>query len=96
MVLEADGGEDAIAVSAAFLGPIDLLLTDVRMPSLGGFELAARLRARRPGLRVLYVSGYTGEGLATRPDGAPLLAKPFRTRELSEAVRHALAEPRAA
>lgn len=96
LVLEADGGEDAIAVSDAFFGPVDLLLTDVRMPGLGGFELAARLRERRPGLRVLYVSGYAGGSPAARSEGALLLAKPFRARELAETVRHALAEPRAA
>lgn len=93
-MLEADGGERALAVSESFPGAIDLLLTDVRMPGLGGLELAGRLCLRRPGLRVLYVSGYPGDGV--RPDGAPLLAKPFRPAELAEAVRHVLAEPLAA
>ncbi len=93
-MLEADGGERALAVSERFPGTIDLLLTDVRMPGLGGLELAARLCARRPGLRVLYVSGYPGDGVWQ--DGMPLLAKPFRPAVLAEKVSHVLAQPLAA
>jgi hypothetical protein len=70
---------------------IDLLLTDVVMPGISGFELARRLQERRPDLRLLYISGYTGSGsdAEERPAGE-LLRKPFAPDQLSAAVRRAL------
>ena len=56
-VLEAGNGEEALRVAAA-AGTIDLLITDVVMPALGGVELAERLQRERPGMRVLFVTGY--------------------------------------
>jgi CheY-like chemotaxis protein len=89
-VLEAEGyvtlaaadGAEALALAEAHSGPIGLLISDVRMPRLGGFDLATRLRRSRPGLKVLFVSGHADAA----PGGEPLLAKPFRPRELAAAV----------
>ena len=92
-VLRAPGGDEAIATAAAHDAPIHLLLTDVVMPRMGGPALAERLLAERPGLRVLYVSGYT-EGDIVRgrvlQRGVHLLEKPFTPRQLLERVRLAL------
>jgi two-component system cell cycle sensor histidine kinase/response regulator CckA len=59
----------------------DLLLTDVRMPGLNGFELVRRLKQVRPGLRVLFMSGYAAE-YRIDPDREDFLPKPFRPQEL--------------
>jgi signal transduction histidine kinase/ActR/RegA family two-component response regulator len=74
-------------------GPIDLLLTDVVMPRTSGPVLAERLRILRPGIRVLFMSGYAADVMRDHPGlqgGAALLAKPFRPDELGRAVRQAL------
>jgi PAS domain S-box-containing protein len=76
-VLEARDGEDALRVAAST--PVDLLLTDVVMPRMGGVPLAHRLRARRPTLPVVVMSGYAGDALDTGeelPPGATFLGKP--------------------
>lgn len=98
-VLEAANGRDALALAETCLASIDLLLTDVIMPGMGGTELASALqREREPGrpLAVLYISGYT-EGAISR-DGvllvnAMLLDKPFTSQDLLEKVRESLAPP---
>ncbi len=93
-VLEASSAEDALRLVAVTPARIDLLLTDVVMPGLIGPELADRLRRVRPGLRVLYMSGYPGDGTIgsddTFIDLKPLLVKPFSVGELMTAVRSAL------
>jgi hypothetical protein len=92
-VLAAADGEEALALAAAHPGDIHLLLTDVVMPNIGGAELARRLRAARPGLRVLFMTGYSAEAVASHgilaPDSA-LLQKPFTTEELLMGVSEAL------
>jgi len=97
-VLQAADGREALAVRAAFDGSVDLLLSDVVMPGLGGPELRRALAEREPGLRALFVSGYARD----RGAGAPrlsaddaLLEKPFRPGELLERVRAALDGPAA-
>ena len=73
-----------------------LLLTDVVMPQMSGPELAARLLRDNPGMRVLYMSGYPSEALATHGGslrGAPLLQKPFTLQQLAERVRTVLEAP---
>ncbi len=89
-VIAADGGELALRL-AAHAPAIDLLLTDVVMPGMGGTELAERLRAARPGLRVLFMSGFSGslpEALA--PTGGSLLTKPFTPAVLLARVAEAI------
>jgi CheY-like chemotaxis protein len=92
-VLEARHGADALRVSAEHAGRIDLLVTDVVMPQMSGRELARRLTALRPGLRVLYVSGYTDDAIVRRgraSAGSAFLAKPFTPDALADLVRRLL------
>jgi two-component system cell cycle sensor histidine kinase/response regulator CckA len=91
-VLVARDGEEALAAARAYAGPIHLLITDIVMPGLGGRPLAGKLTMDRPGVRVLYTSGYGGDvtlrtGTATAP---PFLAKPFLPLELIRTVREVL------
>jgi PAS domain S-box-containing protein len=89
----ADAAE-ALAASARHREPLHLLLTDVVMPGMNGRELAARLRLTRPGLRVLFASGY-GEDVIARhgvlEPGVLLLQKPYALPRLAGLVRTALA-----
>jgi len=95
-VIEAGDGIEALAAADA-APPLTLLVTDVAMPRMGGRELAARLRGRFPGLRTLFVSGYTDGELGDACDPATaFLPKPFRSSELATAVRGLLAAPAAA
>ena len=92
-VIEAADGEAAIGVAAAHSGVIDLLLTDVVMPKLSGRELAERLSAQRPGLRVLFTSGYSDEAVVRHGEirpGAGYLQKPFTPDGLARKVREVL------
>jgi PAS domain S-box-containing protein len=95
-VLDAADGEAALEVAAAHPGAVDLLLTDVVMPKLGGNELARRLAAQRPGLRVLFMSGYTEGAISQQgvlSEGVSLLEKPFTRDTLTRAIRRALDRP---
>jgi PAS domain S-box-containing protein len=92
-VIEAERGENALRLVEGSQTPIDLLLTDVVMPGMGGKQLAKRLLERRPGLRVLYMSGYTDDVINNRgvlPDNTLLLPKPFTRAVLLRKVREAL------
>ena len=92
-VLEAADGEAAIGVAAAYRGTIDLLVTDVVMPRLGGRQLAEALTSRRPGLRVLFMSGYTDDGAlldGVRDAAVAFLPKPFAPVALVRKVREVL------
>jgi PAS domain S-box-containing protein len=94
-VLEAADGVQALAREPEW-GPIHLLVTDVVMPGMGGRELAAALLARRPGLRLLYISGYTDDEVTRRgllDAGAPFLEKPFEPEGLARRVREVLEAP---
>ncbi len=90
-VLEADNGLTALRVADAHPGPIDLLLTDVIMPKLGGPQLLARLLPMRPGLRVVYMSGFSDVEIGE----APFIAKPFAGARLLRTIREVLAAGRA-
>jgi CheY-like chemotaxis protein/anti-sigma regulatory factor (Ser/Thr protein kinase) len=92
-VLAATDGESALAISRAFPGRIDLLVTDVVMPGMSGRELAERLTHARPGLPVLFVSGYTEDSellAGLSHDSLQLLPKPFTSLELARRVRASL------
>jgi two-component system cell cycle sensor histidine kinase/response regulator CckA len=96
LVLEAFGPEQAIAILSQYEGSIDLLLTDVVMPTMSGAELAARLKAMRPSLIVMFMSGYArNAGLSQGGFGSPdcYLQKPFSTRMLLSRVAEALSLP---
>ncbi len=89
-VLHAASGEEAIAIAEADQGNIDLLLTDAKMPGINGIELANRLVAKRPGLPVVVMSGFTPENLTLKGNPIPLLPKPFTSRELRQKVAEIL------
>jgi PAS domain S-box-containing protein len=95
-VLDAEDGEQALRVVQTFGVPIRLLVTDVVMPGLGGRELADRLQAAQPGLRVLYMSGYTDDEVVRRgveADRVHFLPKPFSPQVLARRVREVLDAP---
>ena len=97
-VLEAAGGAEALEVSAAHAGPIDLLITDMVMPGISGQELARKMRALREGIRVIYMSGYSehAAGEAAKCDAAAMvLTKPFSRAVLLRTVRDILPIPTA-
>jgi CheY-like chemotaxis protein len=92
-VIEASGVEDALLTGKDLQRRIDLLLTDVVMPRLDGRELASRMIALRPDLKVLYMSGYTDEVIVHRgvlAQGTLLVQKPFTKSTLLKKVREAL------
>jgi CheY-like chemotaxis protein len=95
-VLEAGDPAEALAVARAFAGPIDLLLTDVVMPGMNGNQLAVHLWEERPGIRVLFMSGYSQDDAVrwgvTGP-GHAFVEKPFSATTLPRAVEAALATP---
>jgi signal transduction histidine kinase len=91
-VLLAEDGVDALAVAAAHEGGIALLLTDVVMPRMGGVKLAKEIRTVRPGIRVLFVTGYEREeSVPEGTEGVGLLRKPFTPSELRDAIAKVLA-----
>jgi hypothetical protein len=92
-VLEARHGRDALRAFEETESPIQLLITDVVMPVMGGPELAERVWAKRPKLRVLFTSGYTERGFTAHESLDPrasFLPKPFQPVDLARAVRRAL------
>jgi DNA-binding NtrC family response regulator len=92
-VLEALNPQDAERLAENHASEIHLLLTDVVMPGISGRELAKKLTARHPNLRVLYMSGYTYNVIAedgTLEDGLSFLQKPFTPQILAQKVRETL------
>jgi len=92
-VIPANGGWSAVEAYEKSSHPIDLLLTDVIMPDLTGPVLAERLRARQPGLPVLFISGFHDADLVQRfvtAKGFTLLPKPFSVDALLRVVDQAL------
>ncbi len=95
-VLEARSGGDALAVAERFEGHIDLLVSDVVMPEMGGPELGSALRSRRPGVRLLYMSGYTDDSVVRHgllEGEVAFLQKPITPELLLRKVRETLDTP---
>ncbi len=92
-LLVADNGSAGIECAGAYQGPIHLVITDVVMPGIGGRELANRLLAQRPGIKVLFVSGYTGDQLLSQEETETnFLQKPFTLQALAGKVREVLGD----
>ena len=93
-VLEAKDGGDAVALAEQYKGTIDVVLTDVVMPHIGGSEVARKLAAARPEIKVIFMSGYTEGGLESPASengpGAALLQKPFELDRLAAKIREVL------
>jgi CheY-like chemotaxis protein len=97
VVLEAADGDEALRRAEAHPGRLDLLVSDVMMPGLGGRELAERLLARDPALRVLYLSGHTEDEVVRQGVSnaeVHFLPKPFSPAALVEKVRQVLGAAR--
>ena len=95
-VRTANSAAEALAMLERDDGPIDLLITDVVMPGMNGSQLAERVHAQRPGVRILYASGYTDSKLVQSGVDAALvhfIAKPYTIAELLSSVRSVLDAP---
>jgi two-component system, cell cycle sensor histidine kinase and response regulator CckA len=91
--LKAANGEEALKVAGEFKHRIDLLLTDVVMPKMGGKKLSEELQKTRVGLKVLYMSGYTSDAIVHHrvlDEGVLLLEKPFSAIALLTKVNEVL------
>jgi two-component system, cell cycle sensor histidine kinase and response regulator CckA len=91
--LTAANGEEALRVCEHLEGRFDLLLTDVIMPGMSGRELAERLTAIQPHVRVVYMSGYSGDSIRQQgmlDPGLPYVEKPFLAGELIAEIRRVL------
>ncbi|TLY36668.1 MAG: response regulator [Nitrospirae bacterium] len=95
-VIEASNGPEALRIANEHTGPINLLLTDIKMPKMNGRELAERLMPLRPGVKVLYISGHTDSATVNEmalQRGANFLQKPFTPDRLTTKVRKVLDSP---
>jgi two-component system, cell cycle sensor histidine kinase and response regulator CckA len=92
-VLTASDGAEAVDVSRTYPGPIDLVVSDVKMPNITGLELAAMIVKERTGIHVLLMTGKSSGAIPPHllPD---LLRKPFFPKQLLERIHQVLAEPR--
>jgi CheY-like chemotaxis protein len=94
IVLEMEDAERALATCANHDGPIHLLLTDVVMPQMSGPVVASKVAALRPGIKVLYMSGYTDDAVVHHgvlSQDMPFIQKPFSPVALREKIREVLA-----
>jgi len=84
-ILTASDGEEALLVASQYNGHIHLLLSDIRMPKVDGFQLRERILFIRPEIRILFMSGETD-----RTSPVPCLRKPFPPKDLRETIRQTL------
>ena len=92
-VLTTATGDEAVKASDSFPGSVDLLLTDVVMPGMNGRQLAEVMRTKRPGIKVLFMTGYTQDALSTQgilEPGVALIHKPLRAGTLTRQIRQVL------
>ena len=87
-VVSAQSGEEALAIARDYAAPLELVLTDVRMPVMSGPELVDELVKIRPGIRVMYMSAYSRDVLppGVRDTDIPFLTKPFTMRTLALSI----------
>jgi CheY-like chemotaxis protein len=93
VILAANSPAEPMRISASHPGPIHLMVTDVIMPGMSGAQLASRLSASRPEMKVLYVSGYTDDTIVRHgvlEPGLAFLQKPFSPRTLARKVDEVL------
>lgn len=98
-VLAAANGDEAVAVAHNYSGEIHLLLTDVVLPGINGKQVTERLKAMRPSLKVLFMSGYSSDVIAHRgvlDSGVAYIPKPFSPGGLTNKIREVLADDRTA
>jgi DNA-binding response OmpR family regulator len=95
-VLCARSADDAIEIARTYGGSLDLLLTDLVMPSRDGRETARQIRRLRPQIGVLFMSGYTDnyEELVGKESGSGFIQKPFTSDELTRELRRILDQTR--
>jgi hypothetical protein len=95
-VLEARSGLDGVSVATTAGSPIDLLITDVHLPDIGGGEVAREVTKVQPRIRVLYLSGYSDEMLLDQgipTETASFIQKPFSSEVLRRRIRSLLKAP---
>ncbi|MBI5596715.1 MAG: PAS domain-containing protein [Elusimicrobia bacterium] len=92
-VLEASGPAEAMWIAGRHHGTIDILVTDIVMLQMNGFELAEKLLPVKPGMRLMFMSGYTEIPIPEAHRGVPFLPKPFTPRTLLQRLRAALEAP---
>jgi len=92
-VLEACDGAQALEIAAKHQGTIEILVTDVVMPKLSGREVASRITAERPNVKVLFISGYTDDSIfrhGVLEGGVAYLQKPFNLKAIAQKIREVL------
>jgi DNA-binding NtrC family response regulator len=92
-VLIAESADEALEISRHYAGSIQLLLTDVVMPAMHGRQLFETMLRERPGLKAVYMSGYTHDDIARHGVDLPgtfFIQKPFTLRAITEKIRAAL------
>jgi CheY-like chemotaxis protein len=92
-VIEARHGADALRIVEAGERAVDLVITDVVMPEMGGREMVERLRTRHPGIKVLFMSGYSERAVTSdgvMPPGTGFVEKPFTIEQLTRRTRELL------
>jgi CheY-like chemotaxis protein len=95
-VLLAKDGQSALRIVEKYRKEIDLILTDVIMPGMSGRDVAREIQKRKPGIRVVYMSGYTDDAILPHgilEENARFIQKPFGSFELLRIIREALDEP---
>jgi len=90
IVMAAADGQDALKLSRAYSGSIDLVVTDIKMPCMSGPELAEHVRRERPDTSILFMSGYTSGALRDYSTSPNFLEKPFAPKTLIDKVAELL------
>jgi len=96
-VISARSADQALKLTRGYAGKIDLLLTDVVMPDMNGKELSERIIAIKPGLKCLYMSGYTADVIAHQgilDKGVQFISKPFSLKDLAAKIRETIGDMR--